>query len=203
MTVSYRFCSCTLASTFFCFVLFISQLVPTRGYSQTAIFPAGKIQGNTLLLGPVAGQVVGNYAYVVSASSNSLEIIDVTNRSAPAHVGNIVNGQGGALLDAPTSVYVLGDLAYITSHSNALEIVDVSDPSAPVHKGVLVDGAGGALIKKPSSVFVQGNYAYVTSSESNALEIIDVTNPATPTHKGSLQDGVAVARLTSPVSIVG
>ncbi len=156
------------------------------------------------LNGPVAVFVSGDYAYVASAESNALEIVDVSDPTAPAHAGSILNGVGGAdpQLSKPTSVFVSGNYAYVTSaDSDALEIVDVSDPTAPAHAGSIVDGAGGALLNYPLSVFVSGNYAYVASAESNAIEVVDVANKALPAHAGSIVHGDGGALLDYPQSV--
>jgi hypothetical protein len=158
--------------------------------------------GGALLGDPWSVYVSGNYAYVASAGSNALEIVDVSNPVAPVHKGSIVNGNGGALLNEPWSVYVFGNYAYVASYgSNALEIVDVSNPAAPVHKGSIVDGTGGALLNGAQSVYVSGNYAYVASANSDALEIVDVSNPANPVHKGSIVNGEGGALLIGPDSV--
>ena len=131
--------------------------------------------------------IQGQYAYIISFTTNSLEIVDITNPFAPQHKGSIINGEGGALLTNSTCVFVQGKYAYVTSvGNNSLEIIDVSDPSAPVHKGSIVHGQGGALLNTASSVAVSGNYAYVASVVTNALEIIDVSDPSNPVHKASL-----------------
>ena len=151
---------------------------------------------------PKSVYVSGNFAYVASAGSNALEIVDITLPGAPIHKGSLTNGTGGALLDGPNSVYVSGNYAYVTSErSNALEIVDVTNRGAPVHKGSLTNGTGGALLNGPLSVYVSVNYAYVASSGSNALEIVDVSNPAVPVHKGSLTHGTGGALLVGPNSV--
>ncbi len=162
--------------------------------------------GGALLSFPISVYVSGNYAYVTSFGYNggpgTLEIVDVTNPADPVHKGSLTDGTGGALLLYPTSVYVSGNYAYVTSlDSHSLEIVDVTNPAAPVHKGSLTDGTGGALLSFPVSVYVSGNYAYVASNGSNALEIVDVTNPAVPVHKGSLTDGTGGALLVYPASV--
>jgi len=109
----------------------------------------------------------------------------------PVQKGSIVDGGGGApYLNAPQSVYVSGNYAYVVSYYGKLEIVDVSNPASPVHKGSIVDGGGNApYLGGAMSVYVSGNYAYVVSGGSNALEIVDVSNPASPVHKGSIVDG--------------
>jgi len=163
----------------------------------------GSINSNAAALRhPLGVYVFGNYAYVASAGSNALEIVDVTNPASPVHKSYLTNGAGGAALSVPTSVYVSGNYAYVASGgSYALEIVNVTNPASPVHAGRILDGAGGALLAYPTSVYVSGNYAYVASSGSNALEIVDVTNPANPVHKGSIVNGTGGALLAYPISV--
>jgi hypothetical protein len=82
--------------------------------------------GGALLDNPVGVFVAGNYAYVASLLSDALEIVDISNPSAPHHQGSIVNGAGGALLDDPQCVFVVGNYAYvISSNSDSLEIVGI------------------------------------------------------------------------------
>nr|WP_319375094.1 PGF-pre-PGF domain-containing protein [uncultured Methanoregula sp.] len=167
--------------------------------------------GGALLDGPNSVYVVGNYAYVVSTSSNALEIVNISNPAYPVHTGSISNGGGGgsgALLDTPWSVYVSGNYAYVASYgSSALEIVNISNPESPTHTGSIADGGGGgsgALLNNPTSVYVVGNYAYVASDTSNALEIVNISNPESPTHTGSIADGGgggSGALLTHPYSV--
>ncbi|MCP4669003.1 MAG: hypothetical protein GY849_21920, partial [Deltaproteobacteria bacterium] len=119
--------------------------------------------------------------------------------SSPSHVGSISNGDGGALLSGPYSVFVKDDYAYVASYgSNALEIIDVSTPSSPSHVGSISNGDGGALLSGPYSVFVKDDYAYVVSDTSNALEIIDVSTPSSPSHEGSISNGDGGALLSGP-----
>lgn len=138
--------------------------------------------------------VKGNYAYIVSGVYNALEIVDVTNPSAPKHFSSLTDGTGGANLKTPYSVFLVGNYAYVASYnSSALEIIDVANPANPVHESSLLNGTGGALLSFPNSVFVSGNYAYVASFGSNALEIVDVSNPNNPVQIGHLADGGGVA----------
>lgn len=142
--------------------------------------------------GPLAVQVVGNYAYIASQNSNALEIINISNPAAPTHVGSLLNGGGVApYLNAPRAIHVSGNYAYIASmNSDALEIVNVSNPAAPTHVGSLLNGGGSApYLDGANAIYVSGNYAYIASYLSNALEIIDISNPAAPTHVGSLLNG--------------
>jgi hypothetical protein len=144
--------------------------------------------------------VSGNYAYSVANSSSSLDILDISNPTAPTKVYSFIDDMGsGPLLYQPNAVAVAGNYAYVgSSGSEALEIVDISNPAAPVHKGSLTDGQNSALLMYASSIVVSGNYAYCAVSGAkgggyvagyeNGLEIVDVSNPAAPVHKGSIVD---------------
>ena len=147
--------------------------------------------GAPFLDNPYAVFVSGNHAYVASAGSNALEIVDVSNPASPVHRGSIVDGSGGALLNWPVSVVVSGNYAYVTGYySSALEIVDVTNPANPVHLTSINDGGGFVpCLSLPTSVFVSGGTAYITSAGSTALEIVNVTDPSNPSHSGRLDDG--------------
>ncbi|MFA4876472.1 MAG: C1 family peptidase [Methanoregula sp.] len=158
--------------------------------------------GGALLDDPWRVTISGNYAYIAGNTSNSLEIVNLTNPFRPVHEGSIANGTAGALLDGPVDVAVSGKYAYVASfRSNALEIIDISTPSAPVYQGRITHGSGGALLGSPQRVAVSGNLTYVVSSSSNALEIVNTTNPALPAHYASLSNGVGGALLDNPVDI--
>ncbi len=177
------------------------------GFMLTPVNPVPEHKGSinhyqAALRRPFSVFVSGNYSYVASATSNALEIVDVSNPASPTHKGSLTNGAGGASLSVPSGVFVSGNYAYVSSSgSYALEIVNVTNPASPTHAGRILDGAGGALLGYPRSVFVSGNYAYVASALSNALEIVDVTNPANPVHKGSIVNGTGGALLAYPVSV--
>jgi len=189
------------------FLIVFTWITISNLYSQVNPVHTSAITNNTGALTPFFRSpqsvfVSGNYAYVASSTSDALEIVDISNPAAPVHAGSIVNGAGGALLDAPRFVFVSGNYAYVASGtSDALEIVDISNPAVPVHAGSIVDGAGGALLDNPQSVFVSGNYAYVASSTSDALEIVDISNPTAPVHAGSIVDGAGGALLGFPQSV--
>ena len=139
--------------------------------------------------GPYAVFVKGDYAYLALHESDALAIVDVSDPARPKSVATLRDGEGGAVLEAPSTVFVRGAHAYVTSErGDALQIVDVSDPTRPAHAGTLEHGQDGATLGRASSVFVRGDYAYVTSHDANvpdALEIADVRNPSRPRHVSS------------------
>ena len=117
--------------------------------------------------------VVGDKAYVVNGRG-SLEIIDVSRRSAPVSIG---------FLSMPLSgrdIAVVKQTAYIAVETTVdgvgegrLLIADASNPENPLPVGdvVLPDRAFG--------VAVAGNFAYVADWNSG-LQIIDISDPVNP-----------------------
>ena len=116
--------------------------------------------------------VSGDFVYV-AAGAAGLQIVNVSNRSAPIIAGS---------LDTPGNaqdVRVIGNLAYVADGASGLRIIDVTNPSAPVSRGSL-DTPGDA-----QDVVVNGSRAFIADGASG-LQIIDVTNPQTPTLLGSV-----------------
>jgi hypothetical protein len=147
--------------------------------------------GGALLDKPWSVTVAGYNAFVTS-KGNALEIIDISNQSAPVHRGSLAKTAGVAWLDGPVDAEISADwkYAYIASTGgNRLDIIDVSDPASPVYKTGLSNGAGGALLETPSSVALYRSLVYVTSRGNDALEAIAVDSiPAT---------GISVSSSTS------
>lgn len=123
---------------------------------------------------PVSVVVQGNYAYVASAGSKALEIVDITNRANPVHAGAFLDGQQGVSLEGINTVRVSGNYAYITtsvfvlgfasSKPASLVVLDISNPAAPVHVDTFFDREGGAILDGPTSLFISGPYAYMTNA---------------------------------------
>ncbi len=163
--------------------------------------------GGALLDLPTSVFVSGNYAYVTAGINglvSNLEIVDVTNPANPVHKGSLVNGYGGSKLDGASSVFVLGNYAYVVG-SGALEIIDVTNPASPVHKGSITDGGGNlslASLYNSTSVYVSGTYAYVTTAfgSSSYFEVVDISIPTAPVHAGKMSAG-GMALLDSPESV--
>ena len=134
--------------------------------------------------------VQGNYAYVVSDLSNSLEIVDISNPAYPKHAGGTAPGDPGVELFAPKSLDVSGNYAYVVSYSNDLEIFDVSDPANPEHVSTLHNGDTGAAIIRPVFIRVVGNYAYIAVRGSHNITIVDVSDPNNPANVSSIFVGL-------------
>lgn len=143
---------------------------------------------------------IRNDSIVISGVDTSL--IAGIDSTYTIPTGSIANGSGGALLNAPISIFVSGDYAYVCARDdNALEIINISDPQNPVHEGSIVNGSGGALLSTPQDVVVVGNYAYVVSSNSDALQIIDISTPSAPTAVGNIVNGSGGAMIDGPQGV--
>jgi hypothetical protein len=116
-------------------------------------------QQGVSLDGVNAVKVSGNYAYLTKSTyvfgatninSGALVVIDISNPAAPIHVGTFTDGDGGSLLDNPTSVFVSGPYAYITNAGLSQnvnvaylfgpKITNVEPASAPVGSSVTLTG---------------------------------------------------------------
>ena len=120
----------------------------------------------------------GRYAYVVNGTSNTLQIIDVSNPSSP----QVMNGTPGTAtaFTTPFTVYTQGRYAYVAC-SGGLQIFDVFNPTTPVSVGTVSTTSIQGL-------YVQDKYAYVPLT-NGTLQIYDVSNPQVPTLVGSISVG--------------
>ncbi len=130
---------------------------------------------NTAIL-PTAVVVKENYAYLSTAYA--LQIIDISNPSAPFIVSSLENGTDGAVIFSGSSLYLSYGYVYLTSaSSNTVEIVDVSNPLLPKHTGKT--NFPDYILSNPSGISVEGNFAYVTSPGS--LIVLDISKKNDPT----------------------
>jgi len=144
----------------------------------------------SIYLGQSGIRVVGNYVYLVSctgtASTNLLQIYNVSNPAAPAFVGSVqvplyANG-----------LWVSGQYAYVISYVgvsslSTLSVVDISNPASPKVVGSTNTGTAGVNV---ADIKVVGNYAYVAGqsdlqsptqpSQNSQLLVFNISNPASP-----------------------
>jgi hypothetical protein len=138
----------------------------------------GHLEDVTYLAQPIGLDIVGDYAYVASASVY-LTIIDISNPSNPFIVGT-VNGLANV-----RDLEVAGAYAYTVEENAYFRVFDVSDPTKPlevanVYNVSTLTGMWGLEIK--------GNFAYATSTSDDRLTIIDISDPTNPFVRGSIQD---------------
>jgi hypothetical protein len=107
--------------------------------------------------------VRGNYAYL---PDDVLNVVDITNPSAPALVGT-----------APLSGYVQamdisGEYGYVLT-DGVLRVYDLTNPTAPQEVG------GRDLPDLSADIAISGEYAYVVAYDDQ-LRIIDISDPTAP-----------------------
>jgi hypothetical protein len=127
-------------------------------------------------------RVQGQYVYLVSstgtASTNLLQIYDVSNPSAPAFAGSVQVPLYGF------GLWVSGKYAYVISYvgvssKSTLDVVDVSNPASPTIVGSTDTGTAYLNV---ADIKVVGRYAYVAgqSDRQSGILVFDVSNPASP-----------------------
>lgn len=140
------------------------------------------------------------YALVASYLDNAVQVIDVTDPTAPVPVASIRNGEGGfEALAGPFDIEVVtasgATYALVVGWSDGtVQVIDMSDPSSPVPVAAILDGVGGfeELATAISIAIVDtqdGTYALVASPTDHAIQVIDVTDPAAPSPVGVIADG--------------
>ena len=89
-----------------------------------------------------AADVSGDTAYV-AAGAGGLQVVNVTDRTQPAIVGDV------EIAGNANDVHVSGTVAYVAAGSAGLYAVDVSDRSAPAVIGSVEPMGGGAVQPGP------------------------------------------------------
>lgn len=72
------------------------------------------------------------YVYVGAVNNDSLTIIDAANPAAPTFAGNIMGAGAPNFMNAPKSLYVEGDYAYVAAdmaHSLVVDTIFGNDMS--------------------------------------------------------------------------
>jgi hypothetical protein len=142
----------------------------------------------------------GQYVYLLSstgtASTNLLQIYNVSNPSAPAFVGTV------QIPPYSLGLWVSGNYAYVisfvdgsplsTSYAGILDVVDVSNPASPKVVGSTSTGTAGVHV---ADIKIVGNYAYVSGQSTDQppiksqVLVFDVSNPASTHLLSNLQAG--------------
>jgi hypothetical protein len=147
--------------------------------------------GNLTVTGATGVALSGPYAFV-TAGSNGLKVVDVSNVASPVQVGSapVISG-------TLSRIAVKGDYAYVAG-STGIQVYDISDPTAPFGMGFFdTQGVGGM-----HDVVLKGHYAYAVEGayfQPNNLWIIDVSNPSLP----ALADRKSVGVTINHVSLSG
>ena len=140
------------------------------------------------------------YALVVSIDDDAVQIIDVSNPSAPVAVASMYDGRGGFdALDGATDVEIViaSRQLYalvVSVGDDALQVIDITNPTSPRPAASVFDEQGSFdALDGPNDieiVRISGRtYAMVASMGDDAIQIIDVTVPDAPVKATSIFDG--------------
>lgn len=141
----------------------------------------------TRLNNPEGIVVDWNYAYVASATSDAIEIIDISDPANPTHHSSIQNWAWWAQLDDPRALVKNWNYLYVAvSRSDDLEVIDVSNPASPTHVTNISDW-WTIYLNWARGIDIQWNYLYVTSYQDDALSIFDISTAWNPTFIWSIR----------------
>ncbi|MCE2508179.1 MAG: hypothetical protein J4G04_02595 [Nitrosopumilaceae archaeon] len=128
----------------------------------------------------------GTYGVVASFGDDSLQVLDITDPSAPATAGSLVSTmpRDGPLWPADASVFGTFGSAYVLmsgARDDAIQILDITDPAAPVTLYTLREGPD-FRVEEPGAVetYWDGERAYGLIAERDSVLVMDVTEPASP-----------------------
>ena len=149
------------------------------------------------------------YAVVGGQSDDGIEIIDISDPTAPASVGRFTDndsscstdGDGGCELNNPTGleIFSIDDTTYVViaaQSDSGIQILDITTPTSPTHVGELED-TSDTLLNNPRDVhvFSIGTSTYVLASDcggggctGGGVQVIDITTPTSPTAVGNLAE---------------
>jgi hypothetical protein len=106
-----------------------------------------------------------DYAYL---AADDLLVVDIQDPAHPQIVARTeFSGCGGS------SVFLSGNVAYLSGSHRALHIVDITDP---LHPAIVSSVTQGIF---PSDIAVAGRFSF-TADEYSGLHIIDITKPKHP-----------------------
>ncbi|MCK5159782.1 MAG: hypothetical protein KAR08_11520, partial [Candidatus Heimdallarchaeota archaeon] len=140
-----------------------------------------------------------NNTLVYCATSEGLEVINISDTNNPTSLATLAVGKVKALEFAD-------NIVYLATESDDLLTIDVTIPTAPVQ----LDNAG--IVNDLFDISINSNYAFVTMG-SNGYSIVDISNPAAlsihSTHGVTVgADGIfvndtvlAIAELTNGVQL--
>ncbi|MBP9502151.1 MAG: hypothetical protein KBF17_08330 [Candidatus Promineofilum sp.] len=135
--------------------------------------------------------------YIYSIGGNELNIVDVSNPSAPWVIGTVGSINGAQ------KVVVSGDYAYIAAASG-LHIINIADKAAPYDTGGAVKcygNFGNEVACDGRDLAIRGQTVYLVSR--GGVRIIDVSDKANPYFAGDLWSPAYYPSETRAIAIIG
>ena len=167
----------------------------------TAPFPVATLtddtDGFTMLRGAsdIAITQISGRTYAVVIAYDGIQIIDMTDPTAPASVTTLTYGYGkfATLGDARDIAItkISGRTYAVVAAYYSVQIIDMTDPAAPV--AVITDDVGGLTtlsgIDGITITQISGRtYAIAADSWDGNIQIIDITDPASPAPAAAITD---------------
>ena len=138
---------------------------------------------------------IGSSTYaIVAAFEGAVQIMNITDPSAPTPVGSVHDSQDTMLRGAiAVTTFTSGSSMYAlvaAQTDDAVQILNITDPSNPVPVAFVEHGvAGFDTLRYPETIttvtFGSSTYALVVAF-LDGIQIIDVTNPSSPTPAASV-----------------
>ena len=134
------------------------------------------------------------YAAVAANGDDGVQIIDLSDPTAPSDAGKLADteGSGELFLDGARSIttFVSGTTTYAAVASigdDGVQIIDLSDPTSPQAAG---RSNTTLSLAWDVATFESGGttYAAVTVNADDSVQIIDLSDPTAPSDAGKLAD---------------
>ncbi len=129
--------------------------------------------------------VVGDYAYVVSPTYQSLSIIDISDPENPLGLSELTSSDLGIDFRAH-DIFVSSGYAYCSLQDSGLAVIDISNPLTPYLVG-LVNSSDPDISSFDSTYtfYVSGKYAYLGDTTYDngfhgAFGVVDISDPSNP-----------------------
>ena len=154
------------------------------------------------------------YALVAAYDDNSVQILDISNPSAPTSAAIVTDGQDGYdELQNPNFVTTVtidsSHYALVASPSDSgVQIIDITDPDNPIAASSFSSNRApfGKLAAPNSIATIQiatSTYALITAHGDLGVRFVDITDPYNPIEGSFIQDNTdGYTALTHPSTIV-
>ena len=151
----------------------------------------------------VEGAAEGTYIAVISPRDRGMQVINITDPSAPSPASSLAMGGYGYArgpgLEGGIAAFEAGGSAYVIAAipgPGGVYIANVTDPARPSLVSSAIDGAAGFdELAGASGVAVaeigRSTYAVVASTRDSGIQIVNITNPALLVAVSSATDGAA------------
>ena len=138
------------------------------------------------------------YALVASQTDDGVQIINITDPTAPTAVASITDDSTFDELDGAIGIttVTIGSSTYALVASffdDGVQIINITNPATPTAVSSITDGSTFDELDGVNDITTvkigQSTYALATSGLDDGIQIIDITTPATPTAASSITDG--------------